>query len=121
MRWNIFAKSDVSEQGARRVRLAIPAEHVETITRRFLFAHEWICACGATLRIRSKEDRSTGPSNFVAFPAGHKLAGHSQVPSGGLTWDGMAEERGWQTRGTKCPACLAGLSVADYKQTRRGR
>lgn len=71
------------------------------------------------ISIRSREDRMDGPSNFLPYPVGHKLAGHSQVESGQLTWNGLLEERGWDSDPVRCPACKAGMSLADYKAARR--
>lgn len=104
--------------------LATPAtpltpEELREAARTFQFRHTWTCACGATLVIRSREDRSAGPSNFKAYPPGHVLAGHATLPSGVLTWDGMAEERGWLTRPTQCPACQQGITVSELKTRRR--
>lgn len=112
--WDFLGKS------ADFVRNPLTPQEARSARRTFQFRQNWQCKCGAELTIRAKEDRSSGPSNFVPYPEGHRHEGHSQVMSGALTWDGLAEERGWQTRPTKCPACVAGVSVAKYKELRRG-
>lgn len=100
---------------------AIPQSAVTDAARRMQFVRQWTCGCGAVLRIRAKDDRRDGPSNFEPFPAWHRRAGHSKVPSAELTWSGLAAERGWRVeRFVECPACQAGLTVADYKAQRRG-
>lgn len=86
----------------------------------FQFWREWACSrCHARLKIRTRAPREDGPSNFVMYPKGHLLAGHSQVPADQLNWNGLAEEREWKTDPVVCPACRRGLTVTDYKAQRR--
>jgi hypothetical protein len=82
----------------------------------FEYRRVWTCPCGAQLRIRAREARADGPSNFRMGPGGHAV-----LPSSDLTWNGLAEERGWQTDPVCCPACQRGMSVAAYKDARRSR
>jgi hypothetical protein len=86
-----------------------PLKHVRT----------FVCDCNATMRIRSRDARDDGPSNFVAFPPAHPRKGHAQQPSGVLNWAGLAEERGWKTDPVQCPACQRGMTVADYKKAKK--
>lgn len=85
------------------------------------FGRTWQCRCGAVIRIRARVDRADGPSNFAAYPPGHRLAGHSRIPSDLLSWAGMLEERGWKSQPVTCPACQAGLSVEKFKAMRRAQ
>lgn len=104
----------------RRVSVPIRRELVDSIAAPFVFMREWVCACGARLKIRARLDRGDGPSNFLPYPPGHKRAGHSKLPSSDLTWNGLAAERGWKVDPeVQCPACQLGVSVADYKAQRR--
>lgn len=112
MRWNWLRRS-----GSIRTPLT-PAE-AQASGSTFVFRREWQCPCGAQLRIRSRADRADGPSNFYAYPANHRLGGHSRVPADELTWAGLAVERGWQVEPVKCPACKHGVSVSDYRIARR--
>jgi hypothetical protein len=76
---------------------------------RFVHWREWVCGCGASLRIRATAPRGDGPSNFAA-----------DVPTRLLTWDGLAVERGWKVgQRVQCPACQRKLSVAAYRKARR--
>jgi hypothetical protein len=88
-----------------------------TTSSEFSYFSEWKCNCGAKLKVRSKNDRNGGSSNFTGtFPAGHPKAGHSVTPTEALTWNGLAEERGWKTHPTPvCPACQRAISVTDYR------
>lgn len=97
-----------------------PAE-VEQMAPTLPFVRDWFCVkCNSRLRIRSEANREDGPSNFVMHPPGHPLAGHATLSSGELTWNGMAEERGWHVRGkTVCPACRRGLTVEQYQLKRQ--
>lgn len=102
------------------VRVPLTPEEARERGSRMQYRREWECGCGARLAIRAKDDRMDGASNFAPFPEGHKHEGHSQILSGQLSWNGMAEERGWQTgEVVKCPACQAGVSLSDYKATKR--
>lgn len=94
----------------------------------FDYAHAWTCStCRPTeahpipmmLRIRCRENRPDGPSNYVVDADGSRRSGHATVPTHQLTWNGMAEERGWSTDPVRCPACLAGLTVDAFKRQRR--
>ena len=96
-----------------------PAE-AQASGKTFKFRRTWQCGCGAQMTIRGREDRADGPSNFRAYPPTHRLAGHSMLPSEALTWNGLAEERGWKvTPRVKCPACQHGVDIATYKQAKR--
>lgn len=106
-----------------RVTVRLPKETVADLTG-FTFSAEWTCegACAQNLqptklRIRARQDRAAGPSNFEAYPKRHRFAGTSKLPSHELTWNGLAEERGWQTTPkVLCPACLEGaVSVEEYR------
>ena len=88
--------------------------------RSMAYRRTWACGCGATMTIRAREDRRAGPSNYAAYQVGHPLAGHAQLPSSSLTWNGLLEERGWRAEPVTCPACLAGMSVRAYKARGRG-
>lgn len=106
--WNFLSK-----RGTVRTPLT-PQEARETGAT-MQYRRQWECGCGARLSIRAKDSRRDGPSNYVASPAGHSV-----VPAGQLTWNGMAEERGWQTGEViRCPACRQGMTVHEYKQMRR--
>jgi len=100
-------------------------QEVAQAAKSFKFRKVWTCTGNhpdrpVTLTIRSRQPRSDRPTNFVAFPDGHENAGHSVMPAWALTWDGMAEERGWQTiPDVKCPACVAGMALRDFKAKRR--
>lgn len=111
--WNFFRRST----GTVRTPLT-PAE-ARSAGSTFLYRREWQCACGAQLRIRTREERADGPSNFHPYPAGHKLAGHSRLPANELTWAGLAVERGWRVEPVRCPACQQGLTASDYRVARR--
>lgn len=116
MFWNPFRPSGISGT----VRTPLTPEEARAAARRYEFVRLWECHCGARLKIRSREDRSSGPSNFDPYLPGHPRAGHSRLPSGALTWDGLAEERGWKTTPrTICPACAAKLPMAVYKDAKR--
>lgn len=91
----------------------------------FNFSCIFTCACGANLKLRKREDRDYGPSNYKGvhttltvqqFGLPQDRIGHSIVPHGQLNWKGIAEENGWDTDPIKCPACKAGLSLEDYKE-----
>lgn len=97
-------------------------EEVRIVGKEFRYGRIWRCSgrdCKAELKIKAKANRANGPSNFVPYPVGHKLAGHSQVPTMDLTWNGLAEERGWLTNPVVCPACRHGLTVLEFKQAKR--
>lgn len=113
--WNHFRGSAIGGQVTTPL---TPAE-ARGAARTFEFVRLWECRCGARLKIRAREDRSSAPSNFEPYLPGHKLVGHSMLPSTSLTWDGLAEERGWKTRPTVCPACVAKLPMAAYKDAKR--
>lgn len=101
------------------IRMELTPAQAEAIGRTFEFKRVWTCGCGAQLKVRARDDRADGPSNFVPYPGGHPLFGHSMVKSALLTWNGLAEERGWKTEPIACPACQAGMPLADYKQAKR--
>lgn len=117
--WLRLPADPVPEDGmmpvAVTVSVPITSEEVRAVGKEFEFRHAWRCGCGATLKIRARENRSTGASNFMPWPAGHPYAGHSQLPSSALTWAGLAEERGWKVDPVECPACQRNLSRAQYK------
>ena len=99
-----------------RVRLPLKPEVVEEVAKSFSYRKEWKCECGANLRIRSRADHSDKASNYTTYPADHPRAGQSIVPPALLTWDGLAEERGWIVGAqTVCPACQAGMTIAEYR------
>ena len=109
--FDLFKKTKVE----LKKRTPLTPDEARYAARVFQFVKDFECGCGAHLKIRTKEDRSSGPSNFQP-----DAQGHSKVPSGLLTWDGLAEERGWKVRPTMCPACQRGLTVDQYKRLRRG-
>lgn len=78
--------------------------------------------CGARLSLHTEHDHANGPSNFVAHTDAKRI-GHSKLLLSELTWEGMREERGWVREGDdiKCPACQAGLTVAEFKVIGRRR
>lgn len=84
----------------------------------FAFGYEWICGCGARLFVRSRVDRDEGASNFDPTRQDPARPDLKQQPSA-LNWAGLAVERGWQVDPVTCPACQAGLTVAEYKAARR--
>lgn len=104
-----------------RASIAIPADKVDEVAGGMQFRREWFCICGARLAIRARQNRADGPSNFTPWPDGHPLAGHSQVRSEDLTWNGLAEERGWAIgeQICACPACQCNMTVPEFKQARR--
>lgn len=106
-------------RGKGRVRVPLTPDEAREQGSKMPFRREWECACGATLKIRAEEDRQEGHSNYVPFPSGHPLEGHSQIRTISLNWNGLAEERGWGTDPVKCPACRAGMSVKEYKEAKR--
>ncbi len=73
----------------------------------YAFARAWTCeSCQQQMRIRVREDRADGPSNYETYPPRHPKHGHSVRPSGELTWNGLAEERGWRVAPViQCPTC----------------
>lgn len=95
-------------------RVPLTKEEVVRSGKVYRFSKTWQCSCGAELKIRSKQGHNNGPSNFV-----EGARGHATLSPGQLTWDGLAEERGWMTTPVKCPACRRGLSVSAYKEARR--
>lgn len=123
-------RARMSQRGAAQVaatgRVVVPLTPVEVARAgvTLLFSRSWLCAfCGAQMRIRAREDRQGGPSNFTAYPPNYpieKLRGHATLGSEFLTWNGLAEERGWQTTPkVKCPACVRGMTREEYKRSRR--
>jgi hypothetical protein len=85
---------------------------------KFKFVHAWRCGCGAQLRIRTAEPRAVD-SNWNGDRPDRHGQRHSVVAAGLLSWDGLANERGWETNPTRCPACVAGLPLATFKAVRR--
>jgi hypothetical protein len=72
----------------------------------YAFARAWTCGtCQQQMRIRVRQDRAEGPSNYETYPPRHPKHGHSVRPSGDLNWNGLAEERGWTTNPVCCPTC----------------
>jgi hypothetical protein len=105
-------------------RIPLTRSEAQEVGKRFEFIRAWKCGgrgCPAQLVIRTREDREDGPSNFVPFPRGHKSEGHSQVDSINLTWNGLAEERGWKVRADRivCPACQRGMDLPTFREVRR--
>lgn len=100
----------------------LTSEEVRDYAEKFKFVRTFTCGmktCTAQLRLRCRENRGDGPSNFVPYPPNHKSAGHSQIPSALLNWNGLVEERGWTSDPVRCPACQRGMTVAQYKAARR--
>jgi hypothetical protein len=85
----------------------------------FVHTAQWTCSCGAQLRIRARDDRASGPSNYKGdFPSG-PLIGQDIVPHHELNWNGLAHKNGWKTAPNvpaQCPACQRGWTLADYKK-----
>lgn len=120
-------KTPIYQKFVRRVRslwsppqqravVAIPTD-VARVIPGFDHARAFTCATcasneeqsAASIRVRSREPRAEGASNYAPG-----------VPSGDLNWLGLLEERGWRTSPhVVCPACQAGLSLQDFKDTRR--
>lgn len=90
-----------------KVRVEIPKSRVEEVAAGFKFRAEWTCPCGKQLKIRARQDRFHGPSNFrVDMNPKSRTFGHATLPSDKLTWNGLAAERGWIVDGgVKCPEC----------------
>jgi hypothetical protein len=104
----------------KRKQTPITPVEVETLKPSLQHVRTFVCACMATMRIRSRDARADGPSNFKAFPPAHPRKGHSQVPAEYLNWAGLAAERGWETTpDVKCPACQRGMTRSQYKTARR--
>lgn len=110
--WNFLS-------GKGTVRVPLTPEEAREQGMKFVYRRVWECSCGAILRIRAKDSRREGPSNYEPFPENHPRAGHSQILSSQLTWNGLAEERGWLTDPIKCPACRLGMSRAEFKEAKR--
>jgi hypothetical protein len=88
----------------------------------FTHTGQWTCACGAQLRIRARDDRESGPSNYRGdFPSG-PLVGQDIVPHHELNWNGLAHKNGWKTSPgvpAQCPACQRGWSLDEYRKKLR--
>jgi len=93
-------------------------DEVRTSAAKFQHVRTWRCGCGAQLRIRSVEPRAEA-SNWAGDAPDRYGQRHSVVPAGLLSWEGLANERGWETTPTRCPACQAGLPLAVFKAQRR--
>jgi hypothetical protein len=105
---------------SRTTKTPIAPAEVEALKATMKYVRTFVCGCGATLRIRARDARQDGPSNFRVYPPAHPRAGHSQVPAEFLNWAGLAEERGWKTSpDITCPACQAGVTMAQYKAAKR--
>jgi len=112
-----------------RTGIVRPVQLTDTNTGKPRFMKEWICACGATLRIFADKDRGEGPSNFEGVHTAKSVEkynihpryiGHSIVSSGLLNWAGLAEERGWKVEPlVECPACQKNMTVNEFKEARR--
>ena len=108
------------------VSLPIDKAKVEEIAGGMPFKRTWECEhCmekGADkpsqLAIRARENREDGPSNYQLETDGTKINYmHATLPTHKLTWNGMAEERGWQVSPTvKCPACQHNMSRDLFKK-----
>lgn len=108
------------------ISLPIDKSQVEELSGGMKYKRTWECEhcvdAGAThparLAIRAREDRADGPSNYKLETDGTKINYmHATLPTHELTWNGMAEERGWQVHPTvKCPACQNKVSIKLYKQ-----
>lgn len=104
-----------------------PAE-TRAIKASMAYRRAWTCTCGAQLRIRARETRADGPSNYQGVHTAQSVRassvpasfiGHSIVAHGDLNWSGLAEEQGWQTDPIRCPACQRRLTVSAFKDARR--
>jgi phage FluMu protein Com len=121
-----FGLEPVTEQPkVVSIRFPLNKEVARDITG-FNFQRTFKCSCvneftenPTQITIRTRTDRSDGPSNFLSYPDGHKQVGHSQVDSDLLSWNGLLEERGWDSSPVKCPACKAGVDLKTYKESRR--
>lgn len=89
-------------------------ELADKIARPFKFVKIWTCPCGAQLKIRAKDNRENGDSNFAVDTHGKATLEHGE-----LNWNGLAEEKGWHVNPVKCPACINGMTVEAYKASRR--
>ncbi len=99
------------------VRIPLTPQEARDSGRAFAYQRDWVCRCGARLRIRAREDRDGGASNFESHLT---RGGHATRASHELTWDGLAAERGWRTDPVTCPACHRGMTVAAYRRFTRG-
>lgn len=109
-----------------KVSLPIDKAKVEEVSGGMKFKRTWECehcvALGADrpsrLSIRAREDRADGPSNYALETDGTKLNYmHATLPTQYLTWNGLAEERGWQVHPTvKCPPCQHNMSRDLFKR-----
>lgn len=99
-----------------RLRLQLPKESVEEVLGKSMrYRAKWTCTGPCALReegpnclkIRCKDDRPSGVSNFVVDrdPKSPRF-GHATLQSHLLNWNGMAEERGWETNPVMCPNCI---------------
>jgi hypothetical protein len=99
-----------------------------------LFVKKFVCeGCRTepanTITLKCDKNREDGPSNFEGFHTAKTLRkyklddiylGHSILASGDLNWLGLLEERNWEVSPKiKCPACIHGMHVTEYKQARR--
>lgn len=97
-------------------------EEARHAARTFSHRRTWVCRCGATLTVRARDSRADGPSNYQVCPPDFpivRMRGHSLLPSGDLTWNGLAAERGWESDPVRCPACQRGMTVSDYRVAKR--
>lgn len=138
--WNFlrFRRTPVGVQALVRT----PLTRTEAATKPgFVHVRVWTCTghgCNAAppgtparpaqLTLRRREDLPDWPSNFGGVHTAESVRkarlharqiGHSIVPSETLNWNGLAEERGWTTAPVRCPACQAGVSVAEFRAARR--
>lgn len=97
-----------------KVSLPITREVVEKFEKPFKYVREWTCGCGNNLRIRARDHREDGPSNFKKDVNGRVTLSHGE-----LNWNGLAEEKGWNVNPVQCPACIAGMSTEEYKMNNR--
>jgi hypothetical protein len=109
---NAHAKTELREA-------TIPRMDLSREIKGFVHTGQWTCGCGAQLRIRARDDRETGPSNYRGdFPSG-PLVGQDIVPHHELNWNGLAHKNGWKTSPgvpAQCPACQRGWSLEDYRK-----
>lgn len=108
---------DVAKRRVKFVRIPMTPTEARAAGKTFVFVRTWLCGCSATITVRARENRVSGPSNFQPS-LDPRLAGHATVSSLALTWNGLLEERGWLSVPVTCPACQAGLSVPAFKAQR---
>lgn len=127
---NLFKKK-IEQKITPGVSFTSRKEILDAIAGTMRFVKRWECGCGAGITIKADKERGTGSSNFEGVHTAEtikkyglekRMIGHSIVQSGLLNWNGLLEERGWQSNPVICPACLNGMSLSDFKAAvREGR